>query len=116
MEDNMFKALETVSAIGALVMAATPFVALGGVAHAQTLSPQQIMIADLDLSRPADVQQYNVRVERAAQRMCSDQVDLSTASACREAIREEAAQKLDAIRAAGVQSASASASWTVAGR
>jgi UrcA family protein len=116
MEDTMFKALETISAVGALVMAATPFVALGGVAHAQSMPAQHIQVADLDLNRPADITQYNARVQRAARRMCAGEVGLATADACRQAIREEAAEKLDALRASGLKSASLSGGWTVAGR
>lgn len=113
----MTKVLEAVSAIGALVMAATPLVAIGGVAHAQEVQPQVIRVADLDMSRPADVARFDARVGEAAQQMCSGRGDMTINVSCRQAVREEALQKLNALRAQTTASITpASGAWTVAGR
>jgi UrcA family protein len=111
METKMIKVLDAVSAIGALVMAATPLVAIGGVAHAQDIQPQVIQVADLDMSRPADVARFNLRVDQAARRICGAASDMTISSACREAVRAEATEKLDALH---TQTAAAQ-TWTVAG-
>ena len=109
----MTKVLNTLSAIGAIVMAATPLIAAASFAHAQdaVLQPQPIRVADLDLGRPADVARFNARVELAAGRMCASYGDMTVNAACRQAIRTEAGQKLQALR---VQSAQTPADQTVA--
>jgi UrcA family protein len=112
METKMIKVLDAVSAIGALVMAATPLLAIGGVAHAQTLQPQAIQVADLDLNSPADMARFDARVSQAANHMCNDRVDLMARNNCVAAIREEATEKLQALRDHGLQSAQAPAGQT----
>jgi UrcA family protein len=107
METTMMKVLDAVSTIGALVMAATPLLAISGVAHAQTLQPQVIQVADLNLNSPADMARFDARVDRAANRMCNDRVDLMARNSCHQAIREEASERLQALRDHGVQSAQA---------
>ena len=86
--------LNTLSAVGALAMAATPLVAIGGVARAQDVAPQHIRIADLDFSRPADRARFESRVDLAARRMCASDIDLTLNATCRQAVHEEAVQKL----------------------
>ena len=100
----MTKVLNTISAIGALVMAATPLLAICGVARAQDVQAQRIQVADLDLSRPSDVARFDARVNVAAGRMCASQSDMESNAACRRSIREEAVDKLDAARAQALRS------------
>ena len=113
----MIKVLEAVSTLGALVMAATPLLAVSSLAHAQeaTLQPQTIQVADLDLNRPADVARFNVRVDQAAARMCASRVEMGVNAACRQAVREEAGAKLDVLRARSADAA-LGRTWTLAGR
>ena len=113
----MMKVLDAVSTVGALVMAATPLLAISSLAHAQEITPQAQTIqgADLDLNRAADVARFDARVDRAAGRMCSGQSDMVVTAACRQAVREEAAAKLDALRARTADVASGR-TWTLAGR
>ena len=94
----MIKLLDAVSTLGALVMAATPLLAIGGLAHAQeaTHPAQTIQVADLDLSQPAGVARFNARVEQTAGRMCASYGGLQMNTACRQAVREEAGARLDA--------------------
>ena len=94
----MFKALETVSAIGALVMAATPLMAIGGLARAQDVAPQTIRVGDLDLGRANDRARFDARVDAAADRMCAGGSRIIINAACRQAVRDEAAEKLQALR------------------
>lgn len=113
----MIKVLNAVSTIGALVMAATPLMAISSVARAQDMAPEHIRIADLDLSRPADQARFQARVDLAAVRMCGSVGLLNVEVACRQAVREEAMQKLDQQRAdAAIQTAQAADRLTVAGR
>ena len=114
----MFKALETVSAIGALVMAATPLLAVGGVARAQDMAPQTIRVADLDLSQASDRARFDARVDRAADRMCAGGSEIIINAACRQAVRDEAAEKLQALHAeaATPERTAVAATFSVAGR
>ncbi len=112
--------LNTLSAMGALVMAATPFIGLASAAYAEPgVQPAYIRVADLDLSRPSDAAVFKARVETAAGRFCSrttTAADLATMSDCRAAIRQEAVEKLGADQRQALQTASLAAAWRVAGR
>jgi UrcA family protein len=113
--------LNTLSAMGALAMAATPLVAIGSAAHAAETGPRPayIRVADLDLSRPADVVVFKARVDAAASRFCSQNMtstDLATLDSCRAAIRQEAAEKLGSDQRDAMKTAAADVAWQVAGR
>ena len=99
----MTKVLSTISAIGALLMAATPLVAAAGFAHADELQPQHIQVADLNLDRPADMARFYARVDAAAERMCPTSGGMVISSGCRAAVREEAVQNLAALRQANAR-------------
>lgn len=114
--------LNTLSAVGALVMAATPLMAVGSVAHAAEtgVQPAHIRVADLDLSRAGDVKTFYRRVDVAAATFCArdgGSADLSTQTACRDAIRQEAVEKLGDSQRQAMQTASAGSptTWRVAG-
>ena len=84
------------AAIASLAIAAIPFVALGSAAHAQT-----VRISDLDMSRSAQVQVFNGRVERAADQFCSRTVDaraLDRMAACKAGVRAEMKEKAAAAQ------------------
>lgn len=112
----MSKILNTLSAIGALAMAATPLVAIGGVAHAADYQPVHIQVADLDLSRTADVSSFRQRVDVAAKRMCGTGPDLSQRAACASAVQEEAVERLGSAQRADLRAAEVSShrAWRVA--
>ena len=50
-----------VSTAGAFLLAATPLLAIGGVAHAQEAQALRIQVADLDFSRPGATATGTVR-------------------------------------------------------
>ena len=118
----MSKVLNTLSAIGALVMAATPLIAIGGVAHAAEtgVRPAHILVADLDLSRASDATTFRQRVDATAASFCMHRGDvrLTAQSVCRQAVREEAVEQLGDAQRSALQTASTAqpTSWRVAGR
>lgn len=94
----MSKILSVASALGALVMAATPLLAIGGFAHAEEpgATPVRILVGDLHLAQARDATVFERRVDKAAQTFCAQngKVSLADISACRRAVREEAVAKL----------------------
>lgn len=114
----MSKILNTLSAIGALVMAATPLVAVGGMAHAAEIgaTPVHINVSDLDLSRPADAATFRQRVDAAAESFCTqgDDMRLSQRDGCRNAIRQEATAKLGSSQRQALAIAAVPTAWRVA--
>ena len=118
----MTKVLNTLSAIGALVMAATPLVAIGGVAHAQDVgvTPAHIAVGDLDLRTPGAAAVFRQRVDAAAGVMCA-QVGASSLGAsadCRRAVYDEAVDKLGSAQRSELKTSAAqrSTGWTLAAR
>ncbi len=91
----MSKVLNTLSAIGALVMAATPLVAVGGIAHAEPARAVHVKVGDLNLARPGDAAIFRQRVDTAADTFCStSDFSLSAVNNCRHAVRQEAVERL----------------------
>ena len=113
----MSKILETVSTIGALVLAATPLVAIGGVAHAQGAAAQRIDVAGLDFRSTSDVAVFRHRVGAAAQSLCGQGgvQPLNATLSCRQAVYDEAVSQLGAAQRQDLQ-ASGRAGFTVAAR
>ncbi len=75
-------------------LAALPFIALAFAAHAE---PATVKISDLNMSQPAQVEQFNQRVDHAVHQVCSSYAsprDLTMSAACASAVRAEAADKL----------------------
>ncbi len=88
----MFDFIAKSAAVASLAIAALPFIALGS-AHAQTAT---VRISDLNLSRPAQVQVFNGRVERAASTFCASHADprnLNSVAACKAGVRAELKEK-----------------------
>lgn len=80
--------------IAMYALAALPFIALAFAAHA---APATVKVSDLNMSQPAQVEQYNQRVDHAAHQVCSSYAqarDLNMSAACTSAVRAEAADKL----------------------
>lgn len=104
--------LNLVSTVGTFAMAATPLLAVGGVARAQEAQSVSIQLADLDLARPADAATFSRRVTVAAADMCRTfgPVELSRRATCERAVREEAYAQVRLIRPA------AASVWSVAAR
>jgi len=71
-------------------LAALPFIAVS-FARAETAT---VKVSDLNLSQPAQVQQLNRRVEKAADQVCGTSADLSRTAPCRAAVRTEVAEQL----------------------
>ena len=105
----MTKVLNTLSAVGALVMAATPLLAIGGFAHAQDINaaPARIAVSNLDLRSPGDAAIFRQRVDTAARGLCEHAgvSSLNAAATCRQAVYEEAVEKLGASQQRDLQSA-----------
>ena len=112
--------LETVSAIGALVMAATPLTAIGSVVHAEParVSPARVAVADLDFRTAADVTVFRQRVGVAARTLCGQGgvESLTTTLSCRQAVYDEAVGKLGTAQQQDLQGASRGAALTLAAR
>jgi UrcA family protein len=89
--------IEKTATFALYALAALPFIALS-VAHAE---PATVKISDLNLSQPAQVQEYNARVEHAAAQVCAsiDARDLDRQQACKEAVRAEAQDQLTRMQA-----------------
>ena len=117
----MSKVLNILSAIGALTMAATPLVAVGGMAHAAEVGvPVHILVADLNLGQASGAAVFRHRVDAAAETFCADRggLGLNAVNSCRQAIREEAVERLGAQQRQDLRStlASSRTDWTVATR
>ena len=85
------------AAVASLAIAARPCIALGA-AHAQTASVQ---ISDLNMSRPAQVQEFNNRVDQAADQFCAGYTDprnLNGVAACKSGVRAELQEKAAAVQ------------------
>ncbi len=112
--------LNTLSAIGALTLAATPLLAVGGLARAAepAVQPAYVQVSDLDLSRASDAATFRSRVDAAADAVCSQEAVHAPRAACVDAVREEAVEKLGAAQRRDLQAAQArgSAAWAVAAR
>jgi UrcA family protein len=90
----MTSVINKTAMIALYAVAALPFVAIS-FAHAE---PVTVKVSDLNMSQPAQVQQYDQRVDRAARQICatySDPRDLDRTAACKTAVRAEAADKLN---------------------
>lgn len=114
--------LNTLSAIGALAMAATPLLAIGSLAHAgeATVRPAFVQVSGLDLSRSADAATFRSRVDTAAIAIGSQDVvrTRTDETSCRDAVREEAVDGLGAGQRHALQTASSDGvrTWSVATR
>src|SRR5689334_12062413 len=80
-------------------VAALPFIALA-TARAE---PVTVKVSDLNMARPAHVQEFNARVDHAANQICGSYSDngrnLSASAACSSAVRSEAQDQLAQRRA-----------------
>ena len=118
----MSKILSTLSAIGALVMAATPLVAAGGVAHAAEADqpPSAHLVGPLNQRASDGAAAFRHRVDLAADGLCTArrETGLGARIACRDAVRQEAVERLSDAQRGDLRSAEAAAptSWAVATR
>ena len=103
-----------VSTAGAFVLAATPLLAIGGVAHAQEAQAVRIQVADLDFSRPGATATFDRRVTSAADAFCrpAGPAELSRIAACERTVRDEAQVQLQRMRT----DADRAPAWSVAAR
>ena len=103
-----------VSTAGAFLLAATPLLAIGGVAHAQEAQALRIQVTDLDFSRPGATATFDRRVASAADAFCrpGGPAELSRIAACERTVRDEAQVQLQRMRT-GADRAPA---WSVAAR
>ena len=103
-----------VSTAGALVLAATPLLAVGSVAHAQDAQAVRIQVSDLDFSRPQARVAFDRRVRFAADTLCrsSGPTELARVAACERAVRDEVQGQLQGVRIRG----EGVAAWSVAAR
>ena len=90
----MSKILNTLSAVGALVLAATPLAAVAGFAHAADYQPVRIQVSDLDFNTASGAASFRHRVNVAADTMCAAGADLGARAACRSAVQGEAVERL----------------------
>jgi len=79
--------------IALFAVAALPFIALA----AARAEPVTVRVSDLNMSKPAHVQEFNHRLDRAAAQICNGQIDprqLGPSAACVAAVQSEAADKM----------------------
>ena len=101
----MSKIINILTSIATLGMAVIPLSAIGGVAHA---AEAHVRVGDLDLANPSDVRTFNRRVDVAAGQVCAELTSsLSQMPACREAVRQEAVEKLGVRQRATLKVATA---------
>ena len=87
----------TVSSIAMLALAVLPIAALTTAAHA---APASVRIADLNLASRDGVDAFNQRAVLAARKFCGAELSLSARAHCRQGVRVELTEKMDAIRTA----------------
>ena len=91
--------------IAASALAVLPLAAV--VAHAQ---PVAVKVSDLNMTQPAQMQEFNQRVDAAAKQICSAETqpsDLARWTACTGAVKAEAMDKLNVAREQAQQSSKA---------
>lgn len=110
----MRNVMQVLSTAGLLTMAATPLVAIGGVAHAQELQSVRIQTSDLDLADAAAQVTFDRRTAAAATAMCrpTGPFELARVTACERAFGGEARAQLNRLRASDGRAPA----WTVAAR
>jgi len=84
-----------IAGIATLALAILPVAALS-TAHAETATPyfaQRVAVGDLNLASGAGKATFAQRVDRAAQRFCSNERSLDLRAACQAAVRTEANEK-----------------------
>lgn len=87
----------TISGIAMMALAALPITALATGAHA---APASVKVADLNLTSQAGVAVFNQRADYAARKFCNAELSLSARANCRDGVRVELNEKMDAIRTA----------------
>jgi UrcA family protein len=70
----MFKFINRMAAIAPIALAAVPLLVLSPAAHAAPAQQVTVSIADLNLSRPADIARFEDRVTTAASAACAASV------------------------------------------
>ncbi|MHB8284557.1 MAG: UrcA family protein [Caulobacteraceae bacterium] len=123
MKFKMSKLIVAASTIGAFVMAATPLLSIGGFARAAepVAQPVRIELSDLNLASARDVAVFSRRLDEASYTFCirsgAGDGELSSLDVCRQAVRQEAVQKLTPSQRQDLRAvASAPASLRLAAR
>jgi UrcA family protein len=90
----MTSLINKTATVALYALAALPLIAVS-MARAE---PATIKVSDLsNMSQPAQVQQFNARVDRAAEQVCANYAErreMNLTAACTSAVRAEAADKL----------------------
>jgi len=90
-----------IAIVGTLGLAVLPWIALTS-AHAQTAV---VKVSDLAQGSPAQVALFESRVDQAAHKLCAGYVEarrLSQVAACKTAVRQEADEKFQAMKAGSI--------------
>ena len=84
-----------VASLATLALAALPMTALSTAAHA---SPASVVVKDLNLLSPQGNAVLEKRINAATLKYCAGRKAISDTQACHEGVREELAQKAEAVR------------------
>ncbi len=76
--------------VALFAVAALPFIALA----AARAEPVTVHVSDLNMSKPAHVQEFNRRLDRATDQICGDTRQIGQHEACVTAVRSEANDKM----------------------
>jgi len=88
-----------IAGLATLALAALPMAALPASALA---APATVKVADLNLASPEGMATFDKRAHNAAASYCGQVRGLTERQMCREAVREELAEKAAAIRTAQI--------------
>ncbi|MFN3512375.1 MAG: UrcA family protein [Phenylobacterium sp.] len=86
----------TLAGLATLALATVPMLALATAAQA---APVTVQVADIDAATPQGAQTLETRVEHAAAKFCSHATRLSERQACKDGVKLEVAEKVDARNA-----------------
>lgn len=87
----------SISGFAMLALAALPIAALATASHA---APASVRVSDLNLASTEGAAAFNQRAEYAARKFCTTERSLSIAASCRQGVRVELTEKMDAVRTA----------------
>lgn len=88
----------TISSFAMLALAALPIAALATASQAAPIA--SVRIADLSLATPEGMAAFHQRTEYAARKFCSDELSLSARANCRQGVKLEMTEKMEAVRTA----------------
>lgn len=94
---NLTNLTNSISSLAMLALAALLIAALATASHA---APASVRVSDLNLASTEGAAVFHQRAEYAARKFCTTERSLSSAANCRQGVRAELTEKMDAVRTA----------------